>query len=69
MILCQERSTSGGGVDRLTTNQGSDLLVGGPPNAPDLRGDGDKCKGGTGHDVAAMCELVYNDIESRIHLP
>jgi Ca2+-binding RTX toxin-like protein len=68
-ILCQLRDTSGGGVDRITTDQGNDLLVGGAPNDPDLRGDGDKCKGGTGRDVATLCEFVYNDVESRLHLP
>jgi Ca2+-binding RTX toxin-like protein len=68
-ILCQLRSTSGGGVDRLTTDQGNDLLVGGNPNDPDLNGAGDKCKGGSGRDVAALCEFVYKDVESRLHLP
>jgi Ca2+-binding RTX toxin-like protein len=68
-IRCQLRSTSGGGADRLTTDQGNDLLNGGLPNDPDLRGDGDKCKGGRGHDVAALCEFSYRDVESKLHFP
>jgi hypothetical protein len=68
-IDCQIGDTSGGGPDLLTTDQGNDLLVGGVPDNPELRGDGDKCKGGSGHDVAALCEFVYKDVESRLHLP
>jgi Ca2+-binding RTX toxin-like protein len=68
-ILCQIRDTSGGGPDLLTTDQGNDLLVGGVPNDPALRGDGDRCKGGSGRDVAALCEYTYKDVESRLHLP
>jgi len=68
-IDCQIGDTSGGGPDLLTTDQGNDLLVGGTPNNPELRGDGDKCKGGSGHDVAALCEFVYKDVESRLHVP
>jgi hypothetical protein len=69
VILCQMRATSGGAPDRLTSDQGADLMVGGLPNDKDLRGDGDKCKGGTGHDTAALCEFIYHDVESRLHLP
>jgi hypothetical protein len=68
-IDCQIGDTSGGGPDLLTTDQGNDLLVGGVPDNPELRGDGDKCKGGSGHDVAALCEFVYKDVESRLHVP
>jgi len=68
-ITCQIGDTSGGAPDLLTTDQGNDLLVGGPPDNPELRGDGDKCKGGSGRDVAALCEFVYKDVESRLHLP
>ena len=61
--------TSGGGRDLLTSDQGNDFLNGGSPDNPDLRGHGDKCAGGSGHDTATRCEYVYNDVESVLRSP
>jgi hypothetical protein len=69
-IRCQQRSTSGGGFDLLTSDQGSDFMNGGLPNNLNASGKRrDRCNGGTGRDFAVQCEFIYRNVEVRIHLP
>jgi hypothetical protein len=70
VIECQALMAPGGGVDRLTPDQGDDFMNGGPPDDPDLRGDGDVCSGGTDRDTGTRCELyVHDDTEHVIQFP
>lgn len=69
-IQCQQRETSGGGFDLLTTDQGDDFMNGGLPNDPNASGKRrDRCNGGSGRDFAVQCEYIYRNVEVRIHLP
>ena len=70
VIQCEATRAPGGGVDRLTPDQGNDFMNGGPPDTGGHNGkDPDTCSGGTGIDTATRCTPIKDGAEHVIPFP
>jgi hypothetical protein len=70
VIQCEATKGPGGGVDRLTPDQGNDFMNGGPPDTGGHNGkDPDTCSGGTGNDTATRCTPIKDGAEHVIPYP
>jgi Ca2+-binding RTX toxin-like protein len=70
VIQCEATRATGGGIDRLTPDQGNDFMNGGPPDTGGHNGkDPDTCSGGTGNDTATRCTPIKDGAEHVIPFP